>query len=366
MSTLDNYFHALDWRLKSYHEWFRSLAIMVREEINHPHKDLTLREKLRIWRYGLMSESYVLYGLRDKEPDAVHDYLPDMARFLKPGHINGWYKHVLQDKLVFAASMAFNDHHYVPKIHAQIFHGRIRPLQGTIASLDELIQHCNNGNEVVLKPIKGSGGDGVLLLSAKSGGLSLSGNQINRENLKNRVLKLNAYLIQQAVKQSEYAQNIFPGSVNTIRIVTMWDSETERPFVAAAIHRFGTTKSMPVDNLDKGGISARIDLETGQLGPASPYLRGNDLVWHAQHPDTQENIEGIQVPGWSDIKKRILEVAEKFPQLPYVGWDVLLDSNDQLTVLEGNVKPGIWVLQMHEPLLSNPKVRRFYREHRII
>ena len=80
---------------------------------------------------------------------------------------------------------------------------------------------------------------------------------------------LRRYLITEFVVQAPYAASIYPHTTNMVRILTLWDLAVGRPFLAAAVHRFGTARSAPVDNWHGGwgGLSARIDLDSGVLGP---------------------------------------------------------------------------------------------------
>jgi hypothetical protein len=166
------------------------------------------------------------------------------------------------------------------------------------------------------------------------------------------------------VQQGEFPSSIFPGAVNTIRILTMSDPDTEEPFVAAAAHRFGSQSSAPVDNLHAGGLSSLIDLESGALSAAAE--RGEDrLIMHDVHPDTGAQISGRVVPNWSALKEQVLEVANRLPFLCYVGWDIALTAKGPV-FLEGNKQPNFRAFQLHRPLLLDPRIKRFYEKHGII
>lgn len=59
-------------------------------------------------------------------------------------------------------------------------------------------------------------------------------------------------------------------------------------------------------------------------------------------------------------------LAGRFPQLPYVGWDIVVTDPGEFTVIEGNTCSGVRVFQVHRPLLDDPRVRRFYEHHDVI
>ncbi|MBE0678944.1 MAG: hypothetical protein IH592_09290, partial [Bacteroidales bacterium] len=165
--------------------------------------------------------------------------------------------------------------------------------------------------------------------------------------------------------QKGLAGEINPGSVNTMRIGTMIDPESGKPFIAYAVHRFGSHKSGFADNVGLGGITARIDMEVGSLSKAHYYTKKGQMEIFEIHPVSNAMIYNRQIPEWGSVKKRILSMAGRMPYLKYVGWDFVL-SDDELYVLEGNVAPGLGLVQMYEPLKNNPRAWNFFRHHEYI
>ena len=146
----------------------------------------------------------------------------------------------------------------------------------------------------------------------------------------------------------------------------MINPESGIPFIAAAAHRFGTDRSAPVDNCNAGGITSNIDLETGVLSKGIlTYFDGNSLTWLDNHPDTGSRISGVQVPGWEDIKMKILDTSAEISHLKYIGWDIVVTENG-FVVLEGNNGPDIKLHQVHVPLLRNPMTREFFKFYGVV
>lgn len=56
-----------------------------------------------------------------------------------------------------------------------------------------------------------------------------------------------------------------------------------------------------------------------------------------------------------------MRLGEALPGLHYVGWNVLV-SRDGYAVIEGNNRPDVSV-QIHGPLLTDERVRRFMHVH---
>ena len=77
-------------------------------------------------------------------------------------------------------------------------------------------------------------------------------------------------------------------------------------------------------------------------------------------------IRGVSVPHWDEITTTILELAEQLPELPYIGWDLIVVTDGGFKILEGNTNSDVNLLQAHEPLLRSESTRAFYLEHDVI
>lgn len=126
-----------------------------------------------------------------------------------------------------------------------------------------------------------------------------------------RSAKGSEFVSRGTMEEAEYARAIYPASTNTIRVLTMVDPDTNDAFPATALHRFGTSRSRPIDNLHAGGLSAPVDLDTGELGPAVLFpvkgRRRRDIV--ETHPDSGMPITGVSIPSWAAVLGQILSVA---------------------------------------------------------
>lgn len=322
--------------------------------------DIGFINKLRMWLGGFVSESYVLHSFGENDRC---DYVSDLVRLKKACRFNGYYSIVLYDKLYFSRMLeGFAEN--VAFIFGLIRGGRFLRVGYSGSDIVEAaVEVCEDVGRVVIKPIVGIRGDGVHVVSVEGGEWLLDGRAILREELICFLEGLEDYLVTEYVEQGEYAREIYASSSNTIRILTLWDDESGGPFAARAVHRFGTSKSAPIDNWTLGGISCGVDLESGRLGRAVSYPVRGEMRFFDEHPDTGERIEGVAVPGWEGVKSRIIEMARSLPFVPYIGWDVIV-TDSGFKVIEGNNSPGINLLQVHGPLLRDERVRRFY-ERRI-
>lgn len=160
------------------------------------------------------------------------------------------------------------------------------------------------------------------------------------------------------VRQAPYAERIFAGSVNTIRVLSVIPRDGT-PLVAAAMHRFGAAATGGVDNFSAGGVVARVDLESGRLDRAARIGQGNRLLWSEAHPETGAPIAGVEVPHWPAVRSLVLRLCELLPFLIYVGWDVAVTAEGPV-VIEGNARPSLRFFQLYEPMLDDPRLRAFF------
>lgn len=319
-------------------------------------------KRLRAWRHGFLGESAALYDLAQND---WRDYLSDYAYYLKTPFINyGRYNALLNDKVFFYYMMK-SIAAPTPAVHGFVADNRIAwvdPPSGVAGTtgLDKLLEQ---EKEIVLKPVDGGGGHGISFITANNGSLRVNGE--GRDMRFVQSLLAPGTLISARIHQADYAAKINALATNTIRIVTMLDPQTEEPFIAWAVHRFATQRSLPVDNFGQGSLSANVDFETGRLGPGITFPYAGHIERHSVHPDSGAQIEGTVIPTWSSVRDGILKVAERLPQLPLVGWDVVVVDSG-LSIIEGNSYPNPRTVQIHRPLLTDTRVRDFYRHHGVI
>lgn len=348
-----------------------------------------IRRRLSLWRRGFLSRSDVLY---DFESHDYEDFVTDYERFVHTKKINGTWSVALSNKLFFDWLMRpYEDHQMTiyGLIRDGTFHERSTIHQsgpvaadgsGTLSPNSEM--EVNTGDDthnagqwianrldqeekLVLKWVNGGGGNNVLLCSRTTDGYEINGTHHSRTALASRVNDLENYLVCEYVEQGSYSAEFYPNTPNTLRLITMYDDEAKEAFIGAAIQRIGSTAAEPIDNFDQGGLNAEIDVETGTLGPGVQLPKGDTrLTWHTSHPDTGAQIEGIEIPAWESIRERICELASDHPQIPYVGWDlVITDDEGSFKIIEANSYPGLSSIQIHGPLLTDDRVRRFYERH---
>ena len=139
-------------------------------------------------------------------------------------------------------------------------------------------------------------------------------------------------VLEEVVKQHPDMARLCPTSVNTVRIATLLGDKKEG--IVYAFLRIGNGRVM--DNVDCGGMAARVDLDSGKLLTVGADKQGNT---YAVHPLTGTPIVGFQVPYFEEAKKMCLEAMHVVPQLRFVAWDVAITPEGP-RFIEGNSFPS--------------------------
>jgi hypothetical protein len=291
-----------------------------------------------MWRRGFLSSR--INSFPDIEDPSV-PYISDVrfqfhVRSLNPR----WAQILLDDKNVFADALTARG--LGP--HAPEVYGIVTAEGFRARSLDAW-KRLRDQDAVVLKPMTGSGGNGVRVASppeveamAPRSGTTL--------------------LVQERVTQHPALRRINPLSLNTLRVLVV--RLPAGPVLAAASHRWGTARSGAVDNVSSGGVVSGVDLATGRLGPAIRLTRDGRRVELDRHPDTDAQIAGVLVPHWAAVRELTVQLMECFPELDHVGWDLAVSDRGP-RVIEGNgTTPALVSMQVHGSFLHHPGLRDYY------
>lgn len=342
----------------------RLVELVAYELLSPPRR--RLRRVWPAWRRGFLSESLTLYGTQHLTDDL---YVSDYERYVLSPAINGELGILLDNKLAFHLMMehlgsAGERAPRVPSFLGVVTKGRFRGVGRHVdkGGLGDLLRAVSS---VVVKPLQGKEGRGVLILTATENSVLANGHDTRWDRLDDEIAARDTDIVMEFADQAKYAVDLFPPTTNTIRALTMLDPASGAVFMPAAVHRIGTTASGPVDNWTRGGLAAAVDVDTGELGPAATFSRSGPLAWHETHPDSGTRIAGTPVPRWNAVKAELLDIARRLPFLPCVGWDVVV-TDDGFRVLEGNNRLAARIFQIHRPLLADDRVRRFLEYHGVL
>lgn len=346
---------------------FRSVRSLRR--IGTPYeraRDEPWSDKLWAWSRGFRARSVNVY---ERSRVVAGEYLSDEARDFECRRLNGvpsMFDHKLLLRTVLAKAGV-----RVPHLEALVweFGAVMSPdAEPRRVPVQELVAHLvSQGGKFIWKPEDGLQGVGVRLLQVEDGGLvSRRGEDVVAFDM--TCNRNETFLVERALTQHAFWSSLWPGSVNTMRIHTMWTPGDDAPFIGYATQRIGTRATFPTDNWSGGGLMALIDLESGTLSDPSraPAKYGQPVAHFADHPDTGTRLEGVILPDWERIKAFTLDAASRLPYQSNIGWDIAVDSSGEPTVIEANDNPGIQGIQSHVGLLTIPAVRRFYEKTGVI
>jgi alpha-L-glutamate ligase-like protein len=197
-------------------------------------------------------------------------------------------------------------------------------------------------HDLVIKPNRGAGGRGVLVLVGREGssfvrhnGLRLSEGEVTQHvsSIISGLFSLGgrgdeALLQQRVVPDAAFERISFQGTAD-VRVIVY------RGVAAMAMLRLPTRDSGGRANLHQGAIGAGVDLATGLTTRAVQRNRATQ-----RHPDTGESVIGFRVPYWPQILAMSRRVSEA-TGLGYVGVDVVIDRRRGPLLLEANARPGL-------------------------
>ncbi len=170
-------------------------------------------------------------------------------------------------------------------------------------------------------------------------------------------LKEEKALMEEVINQHLDLAEFNPSSANTLRLVTLL-CEDNTVKVMAAVLRIGR-KGKVADNFHHKGIAAIIDIETGIV--ITPGV-DNEYKRYVIHPDSQKPIVGFKIPKWEDLLIKVKKAALIIPSVRYVGWDVTVDKNGVIMIIEGNFGPDPDVLQIPDGIGKWPLYEPYIAE----
>jgi len=221
----------------------------------------------------------------------------------------------------------------VPPLYAVVeFEHEIQALPQKLAEYEDF----------VIKPARGSQGDGILVVVERSrnayrmaDGSSMTDAELafHVSNTLSGVFSLGGQtdraLVEYRVQFDPVFERITYRGVPDIRVIVFLGVPV------MAMVRLPTRMSRGKANLHQGALGAGIDMATGTTLSA---------VWRDRivddHPDTSAPVAGTRIPGWD----KLLDIAARSYELTglgYIGIDLVLDRTKGPLILELNARPGL-------------------------
>ncbi|WP_270730376.1 alpha-L-glutamate ligase-like protein [Shimia sp. Alg240-R146] len=196
--------------------------------------------------------------------------------------------------------------------------------------------------QFVIKPARGSGGKGILVISGREGDdyVKPSGSLIGFEAVARHINntlsglyslggKPDVAMIETMVDFDPIFDRFTFEGVPDIRVIVY------KGFPVMAMTRLSTAASDGKANLHQGAVGVGLDIATGKALRA--VQNGTPIT---QHPDTGANLAEINVPHWENLV-RLSARCQAASGLGYLGADIVLDKSEGPLVLELNARPGL-------------------------
>jgi len=211
--------------------------------------------------------------------------------------------------------------------------------QGEIKNILDVLP---KGKGFVIKPARGSGGKGILVINSREGDCFIkpSGEKLTEQGIKRHVSNIlsglyslggkdDIALLERLITFDKVFEKFSFEGVPDIRVIVY------RGYPVMAMMRLSTSESDGKANLHQGAVGVGIDIATGKAISAVQFNRPVE-----QHPDTGVNLSTLEIPHWSKILD-LASASYDMTNLGYLGVDIVLDEEKGAMLLELNARPGL-------------------------
>ncbi len=246
-------------------------------------------------------------------------YLPLITRRLNDYQ----YTEILEHKSLFgylAKGVVRFPHCYLRTVNREYYADNMEQL-----TMEDAINNCLDADRLVLKDsLGGSGGKGIEILKFEG-----KSREERYAILKHSIsLRKTDFVVQEYLQEHDLLKQFNPSSVNTIRVQSLY---LNGKFSAVTIIlRFGA-EGAEVDNACSGGVSVGIKqdgtlFENGYDNKGNQYKNKGNIVF-----------KETKLPFIPDLIKHIEDAHKhQFPLCKYIGWDLIVDKNNNFICIEIN------------------------------
>jgi alpha-L-glutamate ligase-like protein len=225
------------------------------------------------------------------------------------------------------------------------------PVPGLIAKISTLedLEKFDWGilpNSFVLKPCRGFGGEGIVVVYGKKKDrddtwIKADGSIITIGDLKTHIMDIldgsfslsntpDVAFFEERLKLLKLFKPYSFKGIPDIRVIVY------NKVPVMAMLRLPTKESGGKANLQQGAIGVGIDMASGITTTA--VLGKNKIIEYV--PGTRLLLSGLKIPYWSDILKLAVK-AQEIVGLGYLGADIAIDKEQGPVFLELNARPGL-------------------------
>lgn len=229
-----------------------------------------------------------------------------------------------------------------PKVYVRCLNGHFYDESMNMLSKEKAIESLNSYNNIIIKPSLGSNqGKGVLKVSITDKHTDLNNllSQYGRD-----------FIIQEVIPQAPEISRLNPTSLNCFRVTTMLLNGHIGYSTMLKVGKAGSFK----DNWNSAYcINVLPNGELDQFGYDYNFKR-------VEHTDNGINFKGLIMPKYNEMISELLRLHSKyFPNCGVIGWDVTIDTNYEVRVIETNLcDPGTDA----EQLVSGDFFKEFHKD----
>lgn len=193
-----------------------------------------------------------------------------------------------------------------------------------------------------VKPVKGSGGKGILVVAKREGDLFFrtNGQSLGLSDLQRHVSNILAGLfslggaadtamIENCIQIDDTLKRYSYEGVPDIRVIVF------KGLPVMAMMRLSCADSHGKANLHQGAIGVGLDIASGRA--VNAIQRDQPILIH---PDTKEDLLQLQLPHWDQLLSLACACSD-MTGLGYLGVDLVIDQHLGPMLLELNARPGL-------------------------
>lgn len=272
-------------------------------------------------------------GIHIYDMDFVHARLFKKIHGFSPYYLSPcWYNEMRshfnpKDQLYSLENKALCDVYFpsikFPEVYVRCLNGNLYDKDMNYLSKEMAVEILKHKGVFVIKPSIGSEqGQGVAKVNVDT--------DINLDEILKKAGK--DFVIQALVKQAPEIERLNPSSLNCFRVTTMLFND-----------KFGFSTALKVGK--KGAFrdnwNSAYWVNVDESGKLSKYAYDYD-VNPVDRTDNGIPFEGLQMPAYEKMISFLEEQHRKiFPNCCVIGWDVTIDSNYNVLVIENNMwDPG--------------------------
>mgnify|MGYP001819075619 FL=1 len=226
--------------------------------------------------------------------------------------------------------------------------------QHDVRELDHFIAEQDG---FAMKPAKGSGGKGILVITGRRDDLYLkaSGQELAIDDVRRHASNIlsglyslggtpDVAIIEDLIRPDAVYRDLSVEGVPDIRVIVY------RGFPLMAMMRLSTRASEGKANLHQGAVGLGLALADGRPVHAIQF---DQTVY--EHPDSGADLMSVKIPRW----KGLLELAARSADatgLGYLGADIVIDRHRGPLLLELNARPGLAIQIANQAGLA-PRIR---------